>query len=488
VADLALQAQIKARDRLSVALRRVAKITRGRLVPAFSRARVVVGRLRAATGRLSKSIKKIGRSLRAVAVGSGVLGAATVGVWKFASAQAEALDHAAKFARRAGVTAQSYLELQHAAALAGVEVAEFDAAMQKGTRVIGELKAGQGALGTLLKKVNPAFLEQIRATKTSTEAFDLLFKGMSKLKDPTKRAAFAAAAFGRAGQRMTLIVEGGAEALKKSRAEFTKIHGVVDGKALKSAEDFVDTNHRMKTAIGGVRVAIATRLFPVLQPLIKRLTEWVSKNREIIGTKVARVVKAIARALRSVKWGDVIKPFREWGKLLLGIAKILGPKGIAIVGSVAILAKIGGAFKGLVSIASTALTGIAAGGAMTGLMAALAGLAVAVGIVASQWRNLTGEANTYAKVSRDQIDAVRESAVRQKAVTEAARAGGAGSKLAQATLIQAFPRLYSAADFAEVNAKAERRGSRLVQRTSRSSSRRLRRSRGDGPFVAKKAS
>lgn len=452
--DLALQAQIKARDKLSATLRRVARVTRSRLGPAFARAARSARRLGSATRRMGGLV---GRG--ALAIGGAAV-AATAGIYKMVGAQAEVLDHAAKFSRRAGVTAQAYLELRHAAQLAGASGEEFDKAMEGASQRIGELRAGMSStLATLLGKVNPAFLKQLKATKSNDEAIQLLLEGMGKLKDEGKRAAFAAAAFGRSGKRMSLLVENGTEALEEQRKRFRQLHGEVDAKALKSAEDYVDAQTDLKASISGVKTVIASSLMPVMKPMIERLTEWISNNREIIGQKVARFVERIGHALKSVPWSKVIEPFRIWGRLIKGVAGVLGTDGMVIVGVLALIGKtvgpigkVVGLFGQMGKAANTALSRIASGGAMSGLMGALAGLGVAIGMVIANWRELTGQANTEVKVSAQSVQRARHDKAFQ---TQQIAAANRGDRMAQATLMRALPKVFSGSAFTQINAKLQ---------------------------------
>ena len=235
-------------------------------------------------------------------------GAAIVGgIAALVTGLGDANDALAKSSRRAGVTAQTYAELRHAFGLAGVDQGQFDKAMVKMTRNLGDAKAGLGGLTTFLKKTSPALLEQLKNTTNNEEALNLLILSMGSLEDPSKRAAFAAAAFGRAGQEMTLILEGGVKGLQNARKEFRDLHGVIDGKALKSSEDFVDAQARLKLSIEGTKQAIGSQLLPILTPLLENLAKWVAANREMIATKVSDFIVGFGQAIASVDWPGVAK-------------------------------------------------------------------------------------------------------------------------------------------------------------------------------------
>lgn len=330
---------IKAIDRFTGPAKKIAATIKGPLTKAF------------------KGLKKVaglaGRGLKAVGKGALALGASATagafGVLKFADAHATSLDDLAKFSKRAGLTAQTYRELETAAGFAGASTGQFRAAMEKFTRVIGEAKAGSGALTTLLKKTNPAFLETIKNTKNQEEALDLMIRGMASLEDPTKRAALAAAAFGRAGQKMTLLVADGVEGFKKQREEARKYAGVIGDDALKAAESYKDTQLKLNKSIGAAKEAIGSKLLPVLEPMVQSIADWVSENRELIATNVTEFVKDLWEALKAIDWKEVWEGVKSVGSTVKDLIVILGKAGSIIgpLATVAIGIKMVGGLAGL---------------------------------------------------------------------------------------------------------------------------------------------
>lgn len=55
-------------------------------------------------------------------------------------------------------------------------------------------------------------------------------------------------------------------------------------------------------ATGGLRNAIGSKLFPLLQPLVDGLTRWIAANRGLIASDVENVVRALAEMINSVDW------------------------------------------------------------------------------------------------------------------------------------------------------------------------------------------
>lgn len=329
MADLKLKTVIGLSDRLTGPLRSLA------------------GRVTATTARMSQAATRATLPLVAAT------GAATAATYKLVTSTAAANDELAKSSRRVGLTAQAYAELRHVSDLAGVGAEDFDKAMVRLNRTVGEAKARTGSFYTLLRKSDRTLLRQIRNTTNTAEAMDLVFEAMAKFEDPSRRAAFAAAAFGRAGQKMVLVTENGTEAIKDARSEFKRYFGELDEGALKRSEALVDTQARFNLALSGLKATIGNALIPVLDPLLQRLTAWTVANRDLVATRVTDFARRLVRTLESVPWGRVAdgigSVWRGLGRLvdMIGGVENVVPAvatlfGVGLVGSlVSLLGPIG---------------------------------------------------------------------------------------------------------------------------------------------------
>jgi len=371
VADFAVQTEIRGRDRASRVFKKVGRSVRHNLKRAFGAAGRAAKKAMGHVARLSKKL---------LSLGPVAAGAAVVGITSLVKSVAESGDHLAKFSKRAGLTAQAYAEIRHAAGMAGTEAEQFDDAIRTFTKTIGEARRGMGPLAGLLKEVDEPFLKLLKTEKDNEKALNMVFEAMAKLEDPSKRAMLAAAAFGEVGQKMTLIVDGGTGALKAGREAFRKYAGVIDEKALKASEAFLDSSGNLSTAIEGVKFNIGSKLLPVLTPLITKLADWIAANRDLIGTKVSAFIEGIARWVSEVDWTEVLAGVKDFftgvGQALEFLWDIRDV--IKLIASAAIIGKLLGMWRkvtaatkaaGLAAAATGAQTRGAAGGAGGGVVA-----------------------------------------------------------------------------------------------------------------------
>ena len=317
--------------------------------------------------------------------------AIAAGLAKLVTGLGDQNDALAKASRRAGLTAQSYAELRFAFGLAGVTAEEFDSGLGKMNKSLGEAKVGSGKLAGFLKKSTPEFLKQLVAVESNEKAFDLLIGQMGTLKGPAERAAFAAAAFGSAGEKMTLVLEGGAKGLADARRQFTELHGVIDGKALKSSEDFVDAQARVGVAVQGVKQAIGQQLMPLLTPLLGRMSKWIAANRELIAVKVSETIQALGSAIAAVDWPGVAKFV---GLLAEGIQTLWRVTGGAEGAMIAWALTMGSKFIPALAASGKAVVGLGKGakalGEKLGDAGGLKGLAKSSGEALRKWAKIIG--------------------------------------------------------------------------------------------------
>lgn len=279
-----------------------------------------------------------------------ITSAATFAFISITRGAVEAGDKLAMMADRVGVAVDYYASLSYAANQADVDQEEFNGAMDKFSKALGEAKANGGPLLDFLKKVSPRLGEQIKGAKGAEQAMSILTDAFVRLQDPQKRAALATAAFGRSGAQMGEFLHQGSAAIQKQQIAFFKLAGSQEGFA-RSASDLDDSLKDLDTAFLGVRAAIASGLFPAFTQIAGAVTDFVVSNREGIaawakdtGAAIAEWVKGGGLQRLGVQIRDVARGALEFvdaiggfktvalaaaavmaGPLLLAIAALVPP-------------------------------------------------------------------------------------------------------------------------------------------------------------------
>lgn len=257
-----------------------------------------------AVGRVGSAIWSLSKRFALLGVAAGYV------FYRMLSGTIKAGDDLATFSKRVDMTADAFAQLQFAAAQSDVEAEQFTKGMDYFNKAIGEAKAGTGALTTLLKKTSPPLLKQLRGTKDVEEALKLLTDRFVKIKDPTRRAALSAAAFGRSGQQIGVWLSDGGEKIDAQRKKYAELSG--------SQQEFADNSARLDNtlretsmAFAGLRNVALAKMMPALEKIAKWFTSFIVKHRDSIAAWAERAGKAIEEWVDKGGLDDVMKFFKD---------------------------------------------------------------------------------------------------------------------------------------------------------------------------------
>lgn len=237
-----------------------------------------VGGLISGGRQAERSIDGVGkRAARATkqmaALGTAAAVAGSAALFTMAKHAISVADEIAKTARAIGVTSEALQELRFAAGRSGIEMKAFDGALMAFSKRVGEARAGTGTLVTILEKMSPALLEQVKAAGSVEEAFALIVEAASRLGNEMDRNALLAAAFGRtAGVQMANLVQGGSKAVDELRGKARELGIVISNEMAADAEKAADKLGDMGDVLKVAGLNIALRFMPVMESLAALFT------------------------------------------------------------------------------------------------------------------------------------------------------------------------------------------------------------------------
>lgn len=309
----------------------------------------------------------------------GIAGAATGALLHIV----DGFDELGDKAEEAGVSVDFLAQMRYAAERSGAAVQNLDGGLTAFSKSLGQARAGTGRMAGFLEKVYPPLLKQLKATKSNEEAFTLLSDAMTKLKDPAKRAALAAATVGDAS--LAPLLAKGSDGIKELRDRYFQLAGSQEDAVSKSgAVD--DAMKDLKASTDGIKAALAAGLAPALKVIVERLSQWFTAHRADVAAWAAQIGEKLPGAIAAVvEWVGKAKD-----KVAEFIDKIGGLKTVAIAlgavllaGPVASLVKLGSSMVDMVhrvgSLAgSFAKAGEGAGGFGTKVMGLLGPIGLAI--------------------------------------------------------------------------------------------------------------
>ncbi len=305
-----------------------------------------------AVSKVGSEAFSLGTKLAAMAAG------ASVAFFAVVKGAVEAGDKLGEMADRVGVTVDFYASLGFAAQQADVDQDQFNGAMDKFNKNMGEMTAGKGGeFLHFLNEISPALAKQMKSAKGTEDAFALMTDAFAKIDNPAKRAALAAHAFGKSGLVMGNFLHQGNKALTDQRAEFFRLAGSQEEFA-RTSGDLDNAMKKTETAFLGLRSAAASALFPALTMLSEGVTEFLISNREGIskwakesgaaitewvrGGGIDRLVTGIKSIVETIEWAvGKIGGFK--GVLVAVGAFMAGPLIAAIAGVIPAIYSLGAA-------------------------------------------------------------------------------------------------------------------------------------------------
>lgn len=327
--------------------------------------------------KLGEALKNVGSSIQnvasqAVALGAKLLtigAAAAYGLYSFVKATADAGSKLDEMSKRVGLSVDEYASLQFAAQKAHISQEDFNGGLDKFNKALGQAKAGGGPLLTFLNKVGPGLATQIKGAKGTADALSLMTDALARIEDPQRRAALAAAAFGKGGLQFGQFLGQGSKAIQELQRRFIELGG--------SQEEFAKNSHEVEsatldldTAFLGLRNAAGTALFPALTKVAEALSDIVAGNRADISKWAKDLGDSLTAWVRDGGLDRLIAGLKNFATITSEIIEDLGgfkaiAAGLGLYLAGPLLLAIGGLVISLaqLQIAATA-TGVSISGAL----------------------------------------------------------------------------------------------------------------------------
>jgi hypothetical protein len=351
-------------------------------------------------GRITKSIRGaiggIGKSLL-TGIGQGIgqgittaissaISGSLAAAKEWAQEFIEVGDELATFSAKTGLAVESIQAWRYAAEQADVPTATFNSGIQAFSKSLGLARAGTGKLVSGLKKTSPELLKQLTAAKSTEDAFALYVSAMESIEDPAKRAALASFAFAGAGNEMALMAATGSKRLAELRHE--KIaDGVLSAEQAEEAGKLDEQMNRLNSKWSTFKLRVGSAIATALGPLLTRLGDWYTANKDIINQKVDAAVKLIGDAIARIDWQAVAAGIKSTfediksfvAAIATGIEKVGGlQNALLLLGGALVLGPLTRLLGTLTSIGAASIAATGAGAA-AGAGAAGAGAAGAAG-------------------------------------------------------------------------------------------------------------
>ena len=218
-------------------------------------------------------------------------------------------------AAKIGASAQDLQRFQYAAQMSGSSAEEISSAIEILGKNLGQVSAGKNkAIPEMFEQLGVSLYKANGELKTATELLPEIANCMRSQSTATQKSYIATTLFGKAGQGLIQMLEGGSEGLNELTAEAENFGIVLSDDVLTVAGDYDDSLNRMQYSLRGVQYSIANQVLPVLTPLVNSLTECIAANREWIASSIADVAKDVAESMKKIDFKACIMGAVEFSK------------------------------------------------------------------------------------------------------------------------------------------------------------------------------
>jgi len=189
--------------------------------------------------------------------------------------------------RRTGMSVEALSELSYAAGQSGSNLETLETGVRRMQRVIGEVAGGSKAAADALADLGLSAAGLLGMKPE--EQFSAVADALSRIADPTLRAAAAMQVFGRGGTALLPMLSGGAAGLAEMRAEAQRLGLTISTEDAQAAMKFHETLNLMWTALKRVAFAVGSALAPVLSDAARWLIDaaraagaWIKEHQGLV--------------------------------------------------------------------------------------------------------------------------------------------------------------------------------------------------------------
>jgi len=267
-------------------------------------------------------------------------------------------DQVAKMAKRTGLSVEALSELRFVASQTGTEFESLEMGFRRMQRSIYDAGRGLSTAKDALADLGLRF-EDLDGLSPE-EQFKLLGEAISRIEDPTKKAAIAMTLFGRTGTNLLPMFARGAKGIEELQEEARRLGLTMSTEDAKAAEDFTDALDKLWKVVKMGVFRVGAALAPVLQRLTDTITgvatkisAWIDQNRQLIVTVMQVATAILAGGLALAALGTVIS----------GLGSALGVLITVVTGVATVFKLLAGVIAFLLSPIGLVIAAVAALGA-----------------------------------------------------------------------------------------------------------------------------
>ncbi|MFT8354115.1 MAG: phage tail tape measure protein [Gluconobacter japonicus] len=332
MANQGVKVTISAVDRASQTLERInARIAAiqapvRRTMAAFGRFSNVTGLTRLRSGIMSvgrAGLGMFGSLTKIVPVLGTITGAASLaGIYRLASAWAQAGTNVRTAARNMGMAPSRLMAMQNAARLAGGSGEAMGDALQSLSQTKWETLHGYAPEAATQFKALGISLEELK-NASPDQIFERITKRLRQIRDPAARVIAATKIFGGAAQGLMPILQQ-TEAQYQANIREAERYGVLNKRGVEAAAQLKHALTSLDEAVEGFGNSLAQAVAPGLVDVIGFMRDLIVENGRWISQDIGSYVRQFSHWLRNGGWEQISTGIKSVYDMALNVVHGLG--------------------------------------------------------------------------------------------------------------------------------------------------------------------
>lgn len=227
----------------------------------------------ATLGAHDKQEKTMAMMTRGALAAGAAIGAYAVSTVRGVKAVIDQADGFNKLSQSLGVSTEFLSAYTYQGQLAGVSQQEMSASARGLVRNMQEAAAGTGNGAAVFRALGEDILKAAKSGESLETLMPKIAERFAQFEDGPRKTALAIELFGRSGERMIPLLNGGAAGFTAMAREAKELNRIVGGDLAKRSEEFNDNLTRMNALLTASKYSIAKDALPALNDYLQKLIE-----------------------------------------------------------------------------------------------------------------------------------------------------------------------------------------------------------------------
>ena len=260
-----------------------------------------LGQIAKGLGRIATTGKEAALSItRIITPLSAITGAASIaGLYKLTSSFADFGTHLKNNAAYSRMGVAEYQSWVNAGRMAGVSAETMESSIGGLNDTLHDMVGGRAPDAVMMaNKIGLSFRDASGHARNAADVIPELTDKIAGIKDPYYQAAVAQRFFGGSARELLPFLRLGSKGMAEYRQAAIR-HGLVNEAGARSADELRRAQTELTMSVEGLGYAVASKLAPVLVPMLTSLTNYIDKNRDKVGDFFAMVADRIKKWVES---------------------------------------------------------------------------------------------------------------------------------------------------------------------------------------------